>query len=219
MIREQQELDDLKARWKKLHQELFVLHPKISLAGLFVHYVPPGYFENSRRILYIGKATAGEFLDENAPAKWFNRNSGGFWSFARRMSKCANPDCANLSNLAWSNLFKIGKSRGNPNGKLAAAQKSLAVETLRAEIRCLKPTLVVCVAAGYQDHIFYDVLGIKQNIDDGFVEEFYGKWAFYSRPAYGEWPPILWMSHPQGKTRDYLEAGERIAQKLMEGHI
>jgi hypothetical protein len=87
-------------------------------SGEFRDHVPPRFLDHHRRILYIGKATKGEFSEENASELYFNGNSP-FWSFARSVSKLADADCRDLSNLAWSNIFKQGVTEGNPSGAIA----------------------------------------------------------------------------------------------------
>lgn len=187
------------------------------LAGLFKGHVPKGYRKKTKKILYIGKATAGPFEGSDPSEQSFNRSTAGFWSFARSISRCADDKCDDLSNLVWSNLCKIGVSNGNPANDLAEQQRELAVETLRREIKFLKPSLVVCVAEGYQDHFLYQVLEVEQGVNDGFRCRLSGKLFLYFRAADGGWPPILWMRHPQFKNHTYLADALGIARDLMEG--
>ncbi len=76
------------------------------LAALFVGHVPEKYKEHPNKILYVGKATRGKFIDrdivlrhrssfeeqfklhKDSAAEYFEKlTSGGFWPFADKLSK------------------------------------------------------------------------------------------------------------------------------------
>ena len=107
-----------------------------------------------------------------------------------------------LENIAWSNLCKIGTCYGNPGDDLVRAQADLAVETLRKEWIELMPTLVVCVAEGYQEQLIYDAFGVTQNHGDGFFVIEGPDGTFWGRPPIDGMPAFLCMRHPQGKARE-----------------
>jgi len=187
------------------------------LAGLFKGYLPRGYLNRTHRILYIGKATAGPFVAADANRIAFGRRTAGFWSFAREISGITMEECADLGNLAWSNLCKIGVRNGNPDDTLAERQRELAVKTLQLEMEFLQPTLIVCVAEGFQDHFVYEALGVTQDLDDGFRWRQAGRYSIYFREAQDGWPPIMWMKHPERKKRIYLDEALSIAEALIRG--
>ncbi len=54
-----------------------------------------------------------------------------------------------LGCLAWSNLAKIGDTKGNPPAWTMAGQAALAARSLRYEIRTMRPTLVVVCAGKF----------------------------------------------------------------------
>jgi hypothetical protein len=207
---------ELKRKWKNLYAQLSA-DPRFSsrLAGLFLGHVPESYHAGT---LYIGKATRGHCESNNPGAAYFNKK-GAFWSFARRLSRSVDPRCGDdLPNLAWTNICKIGTISGNPNKELAKAQRPLAIATLIMEIRTLNPTLVVFVTDGYLDCIVNEVLNVEHGANDEFEYQLSGDIWVYYRCAQDGWPPILWMKHPQGKKRRYLEDAEQIARDLMVSH-
>jgi len=206
---------ELRMRWQELHQELLV-DERFSgrLAGLFEGHQPEGYQLHSRRILYVGKATAGEFGIPNASHEWFNVPRGSFWAFARRLSLAVDGSCNDLSNLAWSNLCKIGVKRGNPDSVLADEIHVLAVKTLQHEFQTLDPSLVVFVTETYLDHFVYEALNTMQGID-GFEDKEAGGLPIYFRKRKDGFPPVLWIRHPQGKPRAYTNRSLEIAVDLL----
>ncbi len=203
--------------WTKLRSTLSS-DPRFSgrLAGVFKGHVPTGFKKHTRRILYVGKATAGTFHEADASASAFFCNKAGFWTFARRLSEHADCECSDRSNLAWSNLCKIGRSRGNPNAALAEVQRPLAIETLRVEIKRLEPTLVVFVTGDYQDQFVYQALGISKGSPGDFETRTHGKRELYYRRPVRGWPALLWLAHPQGKDRETIQFWERMASDLLE---
>ena len=204
-------------RWTDLHAELSS-QPKYSgkLAGLFKGHIPETYALKKQRILYIGKATEGKFGIENASSMYFNCNGAAFWALARRFSTAADPSCNALENVAWSNLCKIGTISDCPVNQLADAQHQLAVESLQEEITRVQPTLIVCVAEGYQDHFFYEALQVVQGKDDGFLSADVDGVPYYYRGRRDSWPPILWMKHPQLRKRSYVDAVVAMGSDLMK---
>ncbi len=116
----------------------------VQQSGKFSTHVPPQYRDESRKILYIGKATAGEFKEPEASATWFNKVESDFWRFARKVSALANQEASqDLRNVAWSNIFKQGVTSGNPGRNLAKEQWSDAVQALQTEAAELQPDLIL----------------------------------------------------------------------------
>ena len=134
-----------------------------------------------------------------------------FWDFARVISRQADPTCENLSNLAWSNIFKQGVTRGNPSGIIADQQRADAITALKKEVEDLKPSIIVLVTAGYYEEIPKEAFNIKDgegeaNMLTESAAEGEGRYALWSRPAFAHIPPIVWMHHPQGKSGAYRAA-------------
>ena len=184
------------------------------LAGKFTTHSSPSYKSRGRRILYIGKATAGAFEEEHASARYFNWN-GPFWDFARVISRRADPACEDLSNLVWSNIFKQGVTRGNPSGSIADQQRVDAVAELKKEAEELKPSIIVLVTAGYYEEIPKEAFDITDGEGEPSMlieaaAEGESRHALWSRPAFQGVPPIVWMHHPQGKSSVYRAAAVNL---------
>jgi hypothetical protein len=203
-------------RWEEKYQQMTADKKWAGkIAGLFYGHEEPGFRAAAKRILYTGKATRGEFNLENLDHDYFGCNKGGFWSFARRLADLTGGDRKKLENIAWSNLCKIGSVAGNPNTELVDEQADLAVETLKLEWAELKPTLVVCVAEGYEESLVYQAFNVTQNQNDGFSTRNESGFVFWTRPAQDGMPAFLWMKHPQGKTQEYLDAALSIAAEML----
>ena len=184
-------------------------------------YHLPSFCLHTRRILYIGKATAGAFRPESHETAFDGPTR--FWSFAREISRIADPKCSDLSNLAWSNIFKQGVLVRNPDGDMARAQKSTSVAELRGEVEELRPTIIVCENAGSNE----DVIKSAFDITDGLLTEQNPqgleqvlvsgeKSDLWYRPQYANWPPLFWMYHPQGKSKAYTNAAIGLVQSRMK---
>jgi hypothetical protein len=124
-----------------------------------------------------------------------------------------------LSNLAWSNIFKQGMTSGNPSGQIAEEQREQAEQELRKEVRTLMPSLIVLVNAGYYEEIpkaayligEQELTELRRTPVDG--ED---KFDLWSRPAYGEFPPLVWIYHPQGKRKEYLAAAIELIEHVAD---
>lgn len=188
-----------------------------NLAGKFQPYVPPGFNEHARRILYVGKATKGEFDEPNANESAFNGDTP-FWRFARSISELADPACKDLSNVAWSNLFKQGVTVGNPEGRTAEAQRDEAATLLRHEALTLNPTLIVLVNADYYEEVPRAAFDIPDDTSENALIETQVpgelKFHLWHRPALGPFPLIVWMFHPQRKRSTYTTAALDLIARL-----
>lgn len=187
-------------------------------AGAFEPYVPDGYWEQPRKILYIGKATDGLFTEENAAQQAFEGKKSHFWSFADEMSALADQNVRGRNNLVWSNVFKQGVRRGNPTGAEAEVQREKASQDLKHEVKRYKPDLIVLVTAGYEEEVVKAAFSISDgessDESDGRLHESKcdGALSVWWRQAYKGVPPLIWMYHPQGKLQEYKNAAlEQIA--------
>ncbi len=187
-------------------------------AGIFSPYVPEGYWDQPRRILYIGKATDGPFTEEDDARKAFEHKRSHFWSFANEVSALADRNVQGRNNLVWSNIFKQGVRRGNPTGAEAEVQRARASQDLRHEVEKYRPDLIVLVTVGYEEEVVKAAFSIsdgKSNDDsDGRLHEdsFEALLSVWWRRPYKGVPALVWMNHPQGKLREYKDAAlKRIA--------
>lgn len=185
--------------------------------------------EGDTEVLLVGKATAGEWysdkyrLDPSPEARrsctvdflrWVVSGgySSAFWSFAKGISaKTATDDVSPLSNLVWSNVAKLGVTIGNPEGRVLAAQTELCAELLRAEIAYYKPKVVVFVTGSYGTVIVEKAIGMPATA-----------WARSASSsawlrAEGDLPPMILLPHPQGKSRENIEAWTAAIARLAGG--
>jgi hypothetical protein len=205
---------DIWTRWEAKRKELET-RDRWELAGLFRGHEGSAFRRADKRVLYVGKATAGLYDPRPENENFFGCNRRAFWSFARRLNKLTGGNPGELENIAWSNLCKIGAVIGNPDDALVDAQAVLAVETLRQEWVQLRPTLVVCVAEGWHEELVYRAFNVTQNQGDGFEVVPVSGSEFWRRPAIDGMPAFLWMKHPQGKRREYIDAAEAIAKAML----
>lgn len=190
-------------------------------AGRFEPHVPEGFHEQKRKILYIGKATAGEFGEADAVAWSFENMQSPFWRFADRLSQLADPNIQGRANLAWSNIFKQGVKNGNPQGEVALDQAEESVQLLKEEVTKLRPDLIVLVTADYWEEIpkkAFDIADGESTQDaDGKLKTVQapgGRYGIWSRPSFKSFPPIVWLHHPQGKMTEYLDAAIAEVSRL-----
>jgi|GEM_PF-4536447 len=218
-------LNCLWQKWFDLYSSLSAKQEYANhLAGLFVGHVPADFAVQQTKILYVGKATRGQFksvtdssddrtdfdqtfqLHQNYAADLFaGLSCGAFWPFADKISKQMGSD--SRSNLAWTNLCKIGMTTKNPSAKLIAEQKVLATLTLRAEIESYRPTLVVLVTNNFARDILLEAVD-GQDLASWTKSEMEASKrvdGIWWRPASPSFPALLWMRHPQGATREELD--------------
>ncbi len=215
-------LDHLWPEWFDLYNLLSAKKEYANqLAGLFVGHVPTGFADQPKKILYVGKATRGQFrrpadtsddptnfdwtlqLHQKYAAELFaDLRCGGFWPFADKISKEMDSD--SRSNLAWTNLCKMGMTTKNPSDKLIDFQKSLAIQTLRAEIDLYRPDLVVFVTNNFAKQILFEAVNAEdiESWSKSEMETPREVEDIWWRRGRSDCPAILWMRHPQGATRE-----------------
>ncbi len=187
-------------------------------AERFEVYAPPNFADQPRKVLYIGKATAGDLKPKDVEWVFYNKHSP-FWDFATEISKVTGGD--GRSNLAWSNVFKQGVLNGNPRGSTAHDRRDESIEELRQDLQKTKADLIVLVTADYWEEIpkqAFDVLD-GESLEDGDKKlkttEVPGqKYAIWSRGATGIYPPIVWTNHPQGKLNEYRDAAVQVIREV-----
>ncbi len=136
-----------------------------------------------------------------------------FWHFAHQISRKIDPKCTGLSNIAWSNLRRIGSISGNPNHDLSPEEHQLYVTLLKEEIRDLRPSVVVFVTSQYGENILNNVLvqGAKwKKSENDRPLKIPDVWWL---EPHNVQPAFVWMRHPQGAKKAVLEyASDRIAK-------
>jgi aerobic carbon-monoxide dehydrogenase small subunit len=186
---------------------------------------PSGYDNSSRKVLLVGKATAGWYwnggrdslailsdrqlavgqLQTNlAEREWREgKQNRGFWDFMLRTASAFGDDSPNPQNLIWSNLFKIGGEKGNPGLRLAAYQEDLAIQTLQLEINAYRPDVVIFTTIGYFENVVRKVVGMHREPDwvsmgEGSQDE---TWTLRNSTR----PQILWTRHPAFKSSKTID--------------
>lgn len=190
-------------------------------AAPFLPFVPDGYGSHAKRILYVGKATRGEYGkqryqdEKNASMetrinertnfakdvfeKNIDRKGATFWGFANDISHAVDSKCDDLGNLAWTNLCKVGTQSGNPNGGQIEAQREDAITILRQEIIEFKPTILVFVSANFAKNIMLPAIGAP-NDEEWLKSEKdipdCGVNDVWWMPASPERAAMVWLRHP-----------------------
>lgn len=190
-------------------------------AGLFYGFSPAGYATQPRRLLYVGKATAGPFerVSDHEASRALN---SAFWRFARRLGcalRCEETavDEDPLGCVAWTNVSKTAAKTVKAQERFLAGAEKLAICTLRAETSYLKPNVIVFVcgtfgesvvreiAGGGGDHMWHKEGSHGLTLQDNI---------WWKRDPTGI--PCVWMGHPQGKKRDLLEKAVGLIVECVE---
>ncbi len=229
---------NLQRAWFELYRDL--ANAKEPVAAPFFSVAPRKYNSQETNILYVGKATAGEWNENNnfqrrassglvgriterrnqnrsfveSCAMSKKRSAPGFWSFAHQLSEVVNGGSCDLRNLVWTNLCKIGVLKENPSGEVLKRQRELAIDTLRAELRIYNPDLIVFVTANFGKDILLEALEFSNDDNLWKKSETHSRvkdvWWHDNHPHRG----ILWMRHPQGSPLDLRQYALKKAEKL-----
>ena len=183
----------------------------------FLGYRPKEYDSSELKILYVGKATSGD-PDRTTLEHVYRFNSSAFWTSARELRDSAAQAKSRSVSLAWSNVCKIGVTRGNPNNALIREQASLASKTLTAELFSPGLNLAVFVCEGYADTLVYNSLAVNPIVLDPLKDletRYFEDREYWRRSAMDGFPPVLWVQHPQGKSKENLRAWTDAAIALL----
>jgi hypothetical protein len=148
------------------------------------------------------------FLAEHGP----DYNSS-FWHFAKELNTEAakrwnQPVTNPFQHITWTNISKIGASKGNPRGFLLKEQRELAFETLRLEIELYKPQLICFVTWDYEIDVVRRIIDDPNDASWDKAEN--NQWLWW-RAATAKLPPILLTGHPERKS---LKDRERWLKKF-----
>ena len=172
-----------------------------ALRVLFVVRATRG-FDEERVSTYEGAAArAAELVtetylsDEGSPAQ------SDFWRFARNVLGAALDGSGSqggdrlADHVGWSNLAKIGNTKGNATPDSLSIQKGLCREALRLEMAAIKPQAVVLTTGDYaEEEVLLPVFGM-----DGWTEERTGRAAWRWKAGEPFCPLVVRTHHPQGK--------------------
>lgn len=187
------------------------------LAGIFRGWIPEAYFSPGRpRILYVGKATSGEFDGANQERDSFN-GKGKFWSFARQIAtKVGCPD-DEIPCIAWSNVSKISVAQIVAEDALIDGFEEDATSTLESEIATTNPHVIVFVTLRFGELV---VRKIANGIDDASWNKSENESnllgerdIWWKRRSDGT--AVLWMQHPMIAKAETLNfATNKVASLL-----
>ncbi|MGD0730724.1 MAG: hypothetical protein ABR956_05630 [Terracidiphilus sp.] len=207
------------------------------LACPFVSVPDPQHQRGSLRpILMVGQATSGPWFPERFrplpnlsvfevveerrkttlhfltdPMYDPHKSRSSYWRLFKELKNRTSAP------VIWTNLAKIGTIRGNPKWQLVKRQASLAIKTLRAEIACYNPALVLLVTGIFGRHeITTALVGLDRDTrsNEGGV--------FCSRSHTSSSPAILWTWHPARpprgtRTSTWIEEAARLYEAALNG--
>jgi hypothetical protein len=186
-----------------------------NLNGPHITFKPDGYDLERKTVLYVGKALGNRTRNGDLPSPEACQNEfrrfledvvsgeygSAFWNFALELSqRLAAQEGPRLRNLVWSNICKIGVQKGNPGKEIFEEQKCLAIETLRAEIKYYKPSVVMWVTGNYRAEVVGQVV---EDPNEEHWEKSPEDEGVFFRGRMHSLPAMLWTYHPQGPDRNH----------------
>lgn len=151
----------------------------------------PLYFQQTPKILVVGKATNGWVTDsrdlgvlfdergkdrifnresqmvwvkEEQGGKGYNTNRSAFWRVVRRVSSDILSEEDWYNRIAWTNLYKVSFQKGNPNKALMSGQFWYCVEILKTELEFFQPDIVLFFTSDWEKP-FLDTLFKKEELE------------------------------------------------------
>jgi hypothetical protein len=198
-------------KWTARHKQF---SKEQELAGLFRGWVPNGYADSQTRILYVGKATSGEFAGDSEERESFNKGGSAFWNFARQIAREIGCDDPRLPCIAWSNISKISIRGIEARPELVKGFEDQATSTLEYEIGEANPHVVVFVTMHFSDEVVQRVAEWSTNAvwskseEESSNPKEHDIW--YRRRQDGR--AVLWMRHPMHAYEETLDfAAKKIA--------
>ena len=228
-------LDRIQQKWLNLYWTA-VTDPILNghkLAAPFLSVADKDYNPGSNRtILYVGKATAGEwyrsdFGNDTTLRSWQDvtrrflseqifekRYTSAFWKFGWALHEIAPADRP-FQNIVWSNIAKIGVTTGNPTGSYLLFQQKLATETLVEEIRYYRPFLVVFVSSDYADEVVREALNTIGASQEDLSWNKLRNDLWWREPT-DHLPGLICANHPGYKRAETLQDWLGRAKTLMQ---
>ncbi len=178
-------------------------------------------FSQNEGILFVGKSTNGwvsksrsadeQFDDNNNDRifarhdqmKWiddlsgtneiYNTNRSAFLRVIQKTSQSHYNKSNWYSYVAWTNLYKVSLTAGNPPTSLKKLQEKTSISILKKEIDILSPKVVVFLTSGWETN-FIKELGISYNNKNTIQ---WGKNITWASEKAGV--KYIVSHHPQGK--------------------
>lgn len=214
--------------------------PERGVSNVAQVFVPVGPAEEasgaaSLRVLFVGRATRG--FDEEALSSYEGAarraeelvmqvyvpdgtapQPSDFWRFARNVLRAALDSLREAGSsrfsdhLGWSNLAKIGDTKGNATPLSLSVQRELCHEALRSEIAVMNPHAMVLATGKYaEEEVLAPVFGSQ-----GWKWEQTGRAEWRWKAADPLCPLVFRTEHPQGK-HDMGDTAIAIGARIAEG--
>ena len=184
-------------------------HRSDEVAGLFRGWKSLSFGSGKARILYVGKASSGDFDSHDVHATSFN-GKHSFWDFARQIAE--RLDCTVEQCIAWSNISKLSRRQIKADAFLVD-DVDLLVRTLKFEIKTVNPDIVVFVSAHFNDEVVRQIssgeLDFAWNRSENETADLNQGDVWWRKDKHRAY---LWMRHPQGAGIPRLRfASDKIA--------
>lgn len=158
----------------------------------------------ARRVSEPGSRCAMSWVSDcwGAPRGEYSSKTSAFWRTVRAAVGAGDGECW-LSNVSWSNLYKVAPAAGgNPSDGERYAMFDSAVKLLRLEVSALRPRRVLVLAGRCWFEPFAAPLGLRVQWGHG---DLVGGTALETRTTW------VIAAHPQGKNESALVAHARRA--------
>jgi len=200
-------------------------YPKQKNEGiLFVGKSTNGWVTSSKNIDVLFGETNKKIFARHDQMSWvtdlegdneiYNTKKSAFWRVIKGISK----DIYKVNNwydkVAWSNLYKVGYSEGNPNENLKREQLQFCKKILEQEIEILSPKFVIFLTSGWENpFIEFLAKGQKIKIDKKVAWD-----KKYKSESFKLGNTIYIKSyHPQGKKEiEHRKAITKIVKSYIE---
>jgi len=191
------------------------LHP-------FFCQVGNNYFNNDKKILFVGKSVngwvtnnrnvddlfdmnnEGRIINRNDQMEWvknlegtndiYNTKKSAFWRVVKQFTCLVTQKNDWYNQIAWTNLYKVSPKTGNPTARLKFKQLEQAKKILFKDIEILQPSVIVFLCSGWE-------IQFLQNTKLSNDYKSYYEWNKY-KTFYKICDRVLviYSHHPQGKS-------------------
>ena len=183
--------------WTTLRARLAYPSIESFTLGNFLGYIPDGYKTCEERILYVCPSTPGYMMPVFGKGANPLANDSLALSFARSLGGLSRGAADPLENVAITSVCKASPAGGEVSPSLLLVQQKLAVQTLRYELYCLQPALVVFACSGHFSALIRETVNASRGSAADFEKQGDGNGAmlFRKRGLHGG-PAVLMVQPP-----------------------
>lgn len=145
----------------------------------------------------------------NVSEKIWNKVAG---EESRAPAKC--PYYRWFEHIAWSNLYKISPSSGNPGERMMHLQRQACVEILKTEIRELKPTVIIMITDRNWFCPFHGLFADISSCQDSDLQHICATACFKRGNA--DIPVIITSRPERQRQKDFVDATVKAFNLLCE---